>query len=155
MIVTRSGQGKLPKVYACTTFFYPKLKDGGHASVKRWTKKVDIFDHAIILVPVHLPAPPPYSDHWCLATIDMQRKVISYYDSMGGKNKACLEALAKYVRDETMAKKGVRRNEIVNRYQSWLNEYCLDISWYDILEAGMCSGHPPANERVWLWNVHL
>ena len=118
MIVTRSGQGELPKVYAYSSFFYKRLKKGGHASVKRWTKKVDIFDHAIILVPVHLPAPPPYSDHWCLATIDMQRKVISYYDSMGGKNKACLEALTKYVQDETMAKKGVRRNEIVNRYQS-------------------------------------
>ena len=112
MIVTRSGQGELPKVYAYSSFFYKRLKKGGHASVKRWTKKVDIFDHAIILVPVHLGM------HWCLATIDMQRKAIVYYDSMGGRNKACLQALAEYVRDEHLAKKGVRRNKIVNRCQS-------------------------------------
>jgi len=116
MIVTRSGQGNLPKVYACTTFFYPKLKDGGHASVKRWTKKVDIFDHAIILVPVHLGM------HWCLATIDMQRKVIMYYDSMGGRNKGCLQALAKYVEDEHMAKKGSPLD-----MTTWKQEFAKDI----------------------------
>jgi len=116
MIVTRSGQGNLPKVYACTTFFYPKLKDGGHASVKRWTKKVDIFDHAIILVPVHLGM------HWCLAIIDMQRKVIMYYDSMGGRNKGCLQALAKYVEDEHMAKKGSPLD-----MTTWKQEFAKDI----------------------------
>jgi len=116
MIVTRSGQGKLPKVYACTTFFYPKLKDGGHASVKRWTKKVDIFEHAIVLVPVHLGM------HWCLATIDMQRKAIMYYDSMGGRNKGCLEALAKYVEDEHLAKKGAPLD-----MTSWKKECAKDI----------------------------
>jgi len=101
MIVTRSSQDNLPSVYACTTFFYPKLKDGGHASVKRWTKKVDIFSHAIVLIPVHLGM------HWCLATIDMQRKAITYYDSMGGNNRGCLKALADYVKEEHLAKKGV------------------------------------------------
>jgi len=102
MIVTRSSsQDNLPSVYACTTFFYPKLKDGGHASVKRWTKKVDIFSHALVLIPVHLGM------HWCLATIDMQRKAITYYDSMGGNNKGCLIALADYVKEEHLAKKGV------------------------------------------------
>jgi len=116
MIVTRSGQGKLPKVYACTTFFYPKLKDGGHASVKRWTKKVDIFDHAIILVPVHLGM------HWCLATIDMQRKAVVYYDSMGGRNKACLQALAEYVKNEHLAKKGTSLD-----MTSWKLECAQDI----------------------------
>jgi len=100
MIVTRSGKDNFCPVYACTTFFYPKLKDGGHASVKRWTKKVDIFSHAIILIPVHLGM------HWCLATIDMQRKAITYYDSMGGNNKGCLKALAEYVKEEHQAKKG-------------------------------------------------
>jgi len=105
MIVTRSGKGKLPSVYACTTFFYPKLKDGGHASVKRWTKKVDIFAHDIVLVPVHLGM------HWCLATIDMQRKKITYYDSMGGNNHGCLKALFEYIKEEHLVKKGVPIDE--------------------------------------------
>ena len=101
MIVSRSGTGKFCSVYAFTTFFYPKLKDGGHPSVKRWTKKVDIFSHSLILVPVHLGM------HWCLATIDTDKKTITYYDSMGGNNTACLKCLAEYVKEEHLAKKGV------------------------------------------------
>ena len=101
MIVTRSEKGNLPSVYAYTTFFYPKLKDGGHASVKRWTKNVDIFAHDIVLVPIHL------GNHWCLTTIDMQRKSITYYDSMGGTNHRCLQTLFTYVKEEHNVKKGV------------------------------------------------
>ena len=101
MIVSRSGTGKFSSVYAFTTFFYPKLKDGGHPSVKRWTKKVDIFSHSLILVPVHLGM------HWCLATIDTGKKTITYYDSMGGNNTSCLKCLAEYVKEEHLAKKGV------------------------------------------------
>jgi len=100
MIVTRSGEGKFCSVYAFTTFFYPKLKENGHSSVKRWTKKVDIFGYALVLVPVHLGM------HWCLATIDNQRKVITYYDSMGGNNTGCVYALEEYISEEHLAKKG-------------------------------------------------
>eukprot|EP00092_Neocalanus_flemingeri_P025291 GFUD01027423.1.p1 GENE.GFUD01027423.1~~GFUD01027423.1.p1 ORF type:complete len:678 (+),score=252.81 GFUD01027423.1:55-2088(+) len=102
MIVTRSVTvtGQFCSVYAFTTFFYPKLKEGGHATVKRWTKKVDIFSHSLILVPVHLGM------HWCLATIDMTSKVITYYDSMGGNNTNCLKCLADYLKEEHLAKKG-------------------------------------------------
>ena len=39
------GEGPdFPKVFAFSTFFYPKLIDGGHASVKRWSKKVILRD---------------------------------------------------------------------------------------------------------------
>eukprot|EP00092_Neocalanus_flemingeri_P032787 GFUD01035660.1.p1 GENE.GFUD01035660.1~~GFUD01035660.1.p1 ORF type:complete len:633 (-),score=244.13 GFUD01035660.1:234-2132(-) len=100
MIVTRSGTGKFCSVYAFTTFFYPKLSEGGHSTVKRWTKKVDIFSHSLILVPVHLGM------HWCLATMDMTRKVITYYDSMGGNNTKCLKSLAEYLKEEHLDKKG-------------------------------------------------
>ena len=104
--MARSWQGELPRVHARTTLFYPKLKDGGHANVKRWTKNVDIFYHAIVLVPMHLEGPPK---HWCLATIEMQRKAISYYDSMRKRNEACLQPLAKYVKDEHLAKGRVKK----------------------------------------------
>ena len=49
------------KVYAFNTFFYPKILGGGQPAVKRWTRKVDIFAHDYILIPVHLGM------HWCLA----------------------------------------------------------------------------------------
>ena len=40
----------------------------GHAALKRWTRKVDIFATDLMLIPVHLGM------HWCLATIDFKRK---------------------------------------------------------------------------------
>jgi len=101
MIVQRSSEGnkKFPLVYAFSTFFYPKLMDSGHSGVKRWTKKVDLFSHSLILIPVHLGM------HWCLAVIDLEKKAISYYDSMGGRNNRCLRALSKYIEEEHLAKK--------------------------------------------------
>lgn len=103
MIVSRSKKEEKPqhwpKVYAMQTFFYPKLVDQGYNSLKRWTRKVDIFDHDLILVPVHLGA------HWCLATIDFKKKGIFYYDSMGGDNNRCLKALIGYLEAEHMDKK--------------------------------------------------
>ena len=101
MIEWRSRTGRFCPVLAFTTYFYPKLKDGGHASVQRWTKKVDIFSYSLILVPVHL------GKHWCLATIDMNKKAITYYDSLGGDKTACVESLAEYLKVEHLDKKGV------------------------------------------------
>lgn len=89
----------LPSVYAFNTFFYPKLLASGYAAIKRWTRRVDIFAHDLILVPVHLGV------HWCLAVIDFRHNTIRYYDSMGGRNPECLEALRKYLQEESRDKK--------------------------------------------------
>jgi len=100
MIVKRSEGSGQPKVWAFSTFFYPKLVDGSHATVKRWTKKVDLFACSVVLVPVHLGM------HWCLAVIDVEHKAIQYYDSMGGNNNRCLKALSSYLAEEHRVKKG-------------------------------------------------
>lgn len=89
----------LPSVYAFNTFFYPKLLASGYTAIKRWTRRVDIFSHDLILVPVHLGV------HWCLAVIDFRHSTIRYYDSMGGQNPKCLEMLRKYLQEESRDKK--------------------------------------------------
>jgi len=93
--------GKLenyPAVYTFNTFFYPRLLSEGHAPLKWWTQKVDIF-HDLIIIPVHLRA------HWCLAAIDFQNKTVKYYDSKGSPNNMCLQCLMKYLQDERLDKK--------------------------------------------------
>ena len=42
--------------------------------------QVDLFAQSLVFIPVHLGM------HWCLAVLDVQRKAIEYYDSMGGNN---------------------------------------------------------------------
>uniref|UniRef100_A0A915PK57 Ubiquitin-like protease family profile domain-containing protein n=1 Tax=Setaria digitata TaxID=48799 RepID=A0A915PK57_9BILA len=92
----------LPRVYAFSSFFYSTLSGKGYTSVRRWTRKIDIFSYEMLLVPVHLGA------HWCLAVIDFKNRIIDYYDSMGGSNDRCLDILSEYLCEESLDK---RKNE--------------------------------------------
>ena len=87
------------KCYAFSTFFYPKLLKDGYNSLRRWTKKVDLFAHNLVLIPIHLGL------HWTLAVIDFDCNEIRYYDSMNGNNSECLKALRNYLKDEYADKK--------------------------------------------------
>uniref|UniRef100_A0A1B0CMG9 Ubiquitin-like protease family profile domain-containing protein n=2 Tax=Lutzomyia longipalpis TaxID=7200 RepID=A0A1B0CMG9_LUTLO len=90
----------LPKVYAMNTFFAVRLLQAGHGGVKRWTRKVDIFAHDVIPVPVHVS-----NVHWCMAIIHMKNRTIRYYDSMGQPNMRILDALEQYLKSESLDKK--------------------------------------------------
>jgi Ulp1 family protease len=86
-----SGTG--PNCYFFNTFFYEFLarKDGRYSyeNVKRWTrgKNSSWLEKDLVLIPVHAGA---FRDHWCLAVIDMRKKLISYYDSLYGNDDGCL-----------------------------------------------------------------
>ncbi|KAK3611497.1 hypothetical protein CHS0354_039112 [Potamilus streckersoni] len=99
MLIDRGELDNYPKVYAFNTFFYPKIMSAGYSAVRRWTKSVDIFSKDFLVIPVHLGM------HWCLCVVDFKKKSIFYYDSMGGNNYQCLEAIKKYLCDEMMDKK--------------------------------------------------
>ncbi|XP_075212918.1 sentrin-specific protease 1-like isoform X2 [Lycorma delicatula] len=116
LLIERGKKDKMPKVYAFNTFFYPKLIESGHASLKRWTRKVDVFAHDLIVVPVHLGV------HWCMAIIDFRNKVVEYYDSMGHPNNKCLNALLKYLQEESLDKKSKQFD-----ISSWKTKNMADI----------------------------
>lgn len=99
LLIERGKNDNYPNVYAFNTFFYPKLLKTGFASVRRWTKKVDLFSNDLLLIPVHLGM------HWCLATVDFRTKCVRYFDSMLSDNNKCLDALLKYLEDEHQDKK--------------------------------------------------
>lgn len=99
LLIARGGKNDFPRVHAMNTFFYPKLLSGGHSSLKRWTRKVDVFAQDLIVVPIHLGI------HWCMAIIDFRAKSIRYYDSMGGCNNKCLTSLRCYLEAESLDKK--------------------------------------------------
>ncbi|XP_012537438.1 sentrin-specific protease 1 [Monomorium pharaonis] len=99
LIARGTSLDKYPKVHAMNTFFYPKLLSGGHSSLKRWTRKIDIFAQDLMVVPIHLDI------HWCMSIVDFRDKTIIYYDSMGSSNPKCLAALKQYLQDESLDKK--------------------------------------------------
>ncbi|XP_054022819.1 sentrin-specific protease 2 [Dryobates pubescens] len=84
LIAERNKKEGFAAVHAFSTFFYPKLISGGYTAVRRWTRGVDLFQQDLIFVPIHLRV------HWALVVIDVRRKTIKYYDSMGQKgDKIC------------------------------------------------------------------
>lgn len=100
LLVERSKQASLPSVHTFNTFFFPKLRSAGYSAVRRWTKKMDIFSADILLVPVHLGV------HWCLSVVDLRKKSVTYFDSMGGNNDEACRILLQYLQQESKDKKG-------------------------------------------------
>lgn len=102
LIMERSEKEGTPRVYAFNTFFFPKLLNGGHAALKRWTRNIDLFSFDILLVPLHA------SMHWCLAVVDLRTRHLAYYDSLNTAvydQTGCLELLQQYLEDESQHKR--------------------------------------------------
>ncbi|KAG8237415.1 hypothetical protein J437_LFUL017522 [Ladona fulva] len=99
MLIQRGQSPEYPSIYAFNTFFYPRLSSSGYSSVKRWTKKVDLFAKDMVLIPLHLEI------HWALAVIDFRQKTICYYDSMNGRKNSILQLMLNYLQEERMDKK--------------------------------------------------
>ncbi|KAH8401080.1 hypothetical protein KR009_002875 [Drosophila setifemur] len=102
LIAERSQQRMtlLPKVYAMSTFFLPRLLDKGYDGMSRWTRNVDLFSKDIILVPVHVN-----KVHWGMAIVHMRDRSIRYYDSLGHCNDLVLVALVEYMQKESLDKR--------------------------------------------------
>ncbi|NXG42227.1 SENP2 protease, partial [Psilopogon haemacephalus] len=98
LVVERSRKAGYPSVHAFSTFFYTKLLSGGHTAVRRWTKGVDIFQKDLLLVPIHLTV------HWALVVIDLRKKTISYYDSLGQRGTKICQTLLHYLQEESRSK---------------------------------------------------
>ncbi|XP_054061301.1 sentrin-specific protease 2-like [Rissa tridactyla] len=104
LVMERSKKAGYPSVHAFSSLFYEKLASGGYRTVRRLTRRVDVFHKDVILVPINL------SLHWALAVIDTRKKTVKYYDSLGqGGDKIC-ETLLKYLQEESREKRHVKLN---------------------------------------------
>uniref|UniRef100_A0A8C5U7W6 SUMO specific peptidase 2 n=1 Tax=Malurus cyaneus samueli TaxID=2593467 RepID=A0A8C5U7W6_9PASS len=101
LLVERSKKEGYPAVYAFNTFFYSKLSSASHREVKKWTKGVDIFEHDVILVPIHLRV------HWTLLVVDLREKTIKYFDSLGQKGDDICKTVLKYLEEESKEKRNI------------------------------------------------
>ncbi|KAI1283816.1 Sentrin-specific protease 1 [Halotydeus destructor] len=95
-----------PKVYIFSTFFYAKLcsSPNSYQTLKRWTRKVDLFSFDMLLIPVHLGM------HWTLIGVNCRKQRITYYDSMNGGpanqgGERHLDNVLAYLQKEHSAKK--------------------------------------------------
>eukprot|EP00903_Cladosiphon_okamuranus_P011577 g10891.t1 len=88
------------------SFFLTKLRGYdscgyNYRGVRRWTRKVKIFEMDKVFVPVNVS-----NTHWCMAVIYVQEKRINYYDSLGASGKGVTESLLMWLEDEDEDKNG-------------------------------------------------
>ncbi|CEH14603.1 Protease, Ulp1 family [Ceraceosorus bombacis] len=88
-------------VHAFQTHMFVKIQREGHAGVKRWTKKVDVFSKDRIIFPVNRS-----NSHWVTAAINLRQRRFEFYDSMtGGWAHDAAHALMAWLEAEWLAKK--------------------------------------------------
>ncbi|KAA1082505.1 Smt3-specific protease [Puccinia graminis f. sp. tritici] len=91
---------KALNVHCFSSFFMSQFDLGGHSGVKRWTRKINLFEKDLILFPTNLS-----NLHWVLGVINNRKKRFEYYDSLAGRNSDVLSKLRRYYQDEWQAKK--------------------------------------------------
>ena len=120
----RCGPKGHPRCHFFNTFFLNKLfQDDGeydYNKVRRWSTEKKLGYLPIkcekVIVPVHQGV------HWVLAVVDLKRKVVSYYDSLLGKDREVVRNLIKWVIDE--AKNKLNENWDISE---WREEYPSEI----------------------------
>lgn len=101
VVKKRKGQTEFLKVHYFSTFFWPKIeKSYKDTRLNKWTKKFDIFQKDVILIPVNHG-----NVHWTLAAINFKKKRIESYDSMGVYRDNVYKKLRYYLQEEHMDKK--------------------------------------------------
>jgi len=77
LIKARSAKENFPKVHVISSFFYATYKDEKNkAKVRRWVRKVNIFENDIVLFPIN------DENHWAIVALDLKKSCFVYYDSL-------------------------------------------------------------------------
>ena len=110
---------------------------------------MDIFSFDLLLYPINL------GSHWCLAAIHTTRKTLSYYDSLGGRGRSCLETLRQYLVSEHRDK---RKTEI--SLEGWRDidpgVRSLSLSLSLSGNSSLCfAGYASPEEQLRLWSIHM
>lgn len=103
LIVQRGKTEGFNSVYIPSTFFFPMVMKRGYNGVRRWTKNVDIFDHDLMLIPIHLEM----ENHWTLIAVDFLQSSICYYDSYLQDKDEAMDAILEYLKEEMRSKKNI------------------------------------------------
>jgi len=103
--LARENKVSFKKCHFMSSFFYVKLMSGSrnvydYSGVRRWTRRVDIFEKDRILFPINLN-----NSHWALAMIDLENRTVEYFDSLGFPHRKILDDLLRWLCDESEDKK--------------------------------------------------
>ena len=87
-----------PTLEVLVTKFYTKLVQSGYMGVKRWRENRSIFDHELVLMPVHI------DKHWALLAFHIRARTVTYYCSLRLRMPNVLVLAKDFVVNEANAK---------------------------------------------------
>jgi len=90
---------KYPDTYIFSSFFYTKLSVAGYQGVSNWKRPNCLFKKRLLIFPVHS------GSHWCLIAVDIHKRVVSLYDSLGNGNAFLMNAVEQFLMMEALNKK--------------------------------------------------
>ncbi len=104
---------KYTNCHAFNTIFYTLLKEGYHR-VKRHTKKVNIFQKDVLIIPIHHPG------HWALCIVLVKYLSIIYIDSMGNHSgNTVIRNITNYLIQECNDKSHPEGKEFLKKQNEW------------------------------------
>ncbi|GAA6062993.1 hypothetical protein JCM10212_004975 [Sporobolomyces blumeae] len=95
------GSQRLKKVHCFNNSFWNFYNESGYSRVKKWTKRFDVFEKDIMIVPININ-----NSHWTCAAVNIRDKRFEYYDSLGSRMRKAYTQLRKWLQEEHQTKKG-------------------------------------------------
>lgn len=109
-------------VHVFNSFFWQKLTSPqGYASVSKWTRRVDIFQKDLVLIPINMGGL-----HWICAAINLRRRRFEVYDSMASshaKGSSLFRTLRHYLAAEYCEKKGCSSADDLHLDEAWTDYF--------------------------------
>ena len=93
-----------PKTFCFSTFLFVSLVAGGYPRVKNFTRKTDIFEKDLVIIPIFK------TSHWRLVVVKINSKEIVYLDSLNLDGSDILAQIKTYLVEEHRTKKGSHLN---------------------------------------------
>ena len=88
-----------PQTFCFDTYMFPSLVSGGYNLVKGRTKRIDLFNQEIVIIPIH------ETSHWRLIIVEPKLKRVTYLDSLNCDGSKILAQIKSYLQKEHLTRK--------------------------------------------------
>jgi len=82
LIAARSTTPGFPPIFSFDCYFYHHVLSNNVRAINRTVGDINLFEKEFIVFPLHVGPSPSVANHWAIAIADVQKQVVSCYDSL-------------------------------------------------------------------------
>ena len=110
-LVANRSENARPTIRVLSTFLYTRYETNGYHAVRKWTRKSNMFDSDLILIPINK------DNHWALAVANVRERRVLVYDSLLSE---------KEVKIKTFTVRQFLYEEAMFHWPSWTSGWTID-----------------------------